>query len=303
MKDISKYAKIDPAFFTDGLFVPKANKNKAISIEREWDNGIVRFRGVQLGVAHQSVLLALCARVGRNGEIVVKGTKRDLHGMQIDLHDLEMDLLKCFDDAKNSPTAVVEASAYSILVDAGMHDSGTSYDRLIQYLVDMQTLVVYRQMKSSKKGGGSNLLNFSHEGDRFRISVNWRLANAILGESHYVQISLFERNQLSDPVAKILHAWLSSNIRLGQSLGFGNGVLLDSLICHVWGDDDVSQETIRQRRRRLIKALNDINGVNNWVCLNQGKKWLITRPIDLGNDWLGSPGELKEAERMSCMYG
>jgi hypothetical protein len=32
-KDVSKYAKIDPAFLTDGLFVPRANKNKAINIE------------------------------------------------------------------------------------------------------------------------------------------------------------------------------------------------------------------------------------------------------------------------------
>ncbi len=66
-KDISDYAKIDPAFMTDGLFVPKANKSKAINIKREWDKGEIGFRGVQLGAMHQSVLLAVCARTGRDG--------------------------------------------------------------------------------------------------------------------------------------------------------------------------------------------------------------------------------------------
>lgn len=290
MKDVSKYAKVDPAFFTDGLFVPKANKSKAISIEREWDNGIIKFRGVQLGVAHQSVLLALCARAGRGGELILKGSKNDLHAAQ-------MDLLECLGDAQDAATAIVEVTAYSLLVDADMSDGGSSYERLIQYLMELQTLVVYRKSKHLDKGGSSNVLKFSHTGSCFRISLNWRLANAILGDSQYVQVSLFERNLLSDPVAKILHAWLSSNVRLGQTLGAENLVYLDTLISHVWGEDKASNSVIRQRRLKLKKALASINGVNDWVCQEEGGKWRIVRPKNLGNDWIGTPGVLKEAER------
>lgn len=293
-KEVSKYAKIDPAFFADGLFVPRANKNRAINIEQSWSNGIIRFRGVQLGAVHQSVLLAICARAGRNGELIVKGTKEDLHAMQIEL-------LQCTDDAKDADTAIVKATAYSLLVDAGLGGSGTSYERLLQYLIDMQSLVLYRQSKALKKGGGSNLLKFSHEGDYFQISLNWRLANAILGDSQYVKISLFERNQLVEPVAKILHAWLSAFVRLGQPLGVGNGVYVDTLLSHIWGNDDPSSDTIRHRRIRVKSALREINGVNNWVCKPVGQKWYITRPKDLGNDWIASPGELQEAEMMCCL--
>jgi hypothetical protein len=289
MKDISRYAKLDPAIFTDGLFVPKANKNKAISIEREWDGGVIRFRGVQLGVAHQSVLLALCARAGRSGELIVKGSKNDLHATQIDL-------LECMGDAQDAATAIVDVTAYSLLIDADMGDGGTSYERLIQYLIELQSLVVYRKSKHLDKGGSSNVLKFSHSGSCFRISLNWRLANAILGDSQYVQISLLERNQLSDPVAKILHAWLSSNVRMGQTLGGENLVLLDTLISHVWGkcgqdgpSSGPSSNVIRQRRLKLKRALASINGVNDWICEEDtGKKWRIVRPKNLGNDLMGT---------------
>jgi hypothetical protein len=293
-KDVSQYAKIDPALLTDGLFVPRANKDRMINIENHWDQGVIRFRGVQLGAVHQSVLLAICARAGRGGELIVKGSKKDLHARQVEL-------LHCVDDAREADTAIVEATAYSLLADAGLGDSGTSFDRLAEYLTDLQTLVVYRQLTGSKTGGGSNLLNFSHGAKKFRITLNWRLASAILGDAQFVKISLFERNQLTGPVAKILHAWLSSNTRLGRSFGFGKGVYIDTLLPHIWGHDNPSTDTIGQRRKRVKIALKDINGVNNWVCHQSGQKWHITRPKDLGNDWIASPGELKEAEMMSCI--
>jgi hypothetical protein len=210
-------------------------------------------------------------------------------------------LLRCADDAKDTDIAIVNATAYSLLVDAGLGESGTSYERLGKYFTDLQTLVVYRQLNGSKIGGGSNLLKFAHETDHFRITLNWRLASAILGDAQFVKISLFERNQLNEPVAKILHAWLSSNMRLGQPLGFGNGVYVDTLLPHIWGHDNPSTDTIRQRRIRVKDALKEINGVNNWICNQSGQKWYITRPKDLGNDWIASPGELKEAEMMFCI--
>jgi len=284
MKDVSSYAKIDPALFADGLFVPKANKHKAINVKHEWDGGEISFRGVQLGAAHQSALLAVCARLGRSGKLIVKGSEKDLHGAQLDL-------LKVTDEARDQDTATVEVSAYSLLMDAGMTDSGASYKRLADYLKDMQTFVMYR--RQGKRGGASNLLCFDHEGDKFKVTVNWRIAKAILGDAQYVRISLSERNHLKDPTAKILHAWLSAQLRLGGSLG-RYGVYIDTLMRHVWGDLKVSASVITNRRQKLIAALKDINGVNGWVCMQEGRKWHITRPKSLGNDELGSPGELHD---------
>jgi hypothetical protein len=51
----------------------------------------------------------------------------------------------------------------------------------------------------------------------------------------HVKISLFERNELKSEVAKLLHCWFCSNIRLGRTLGNGNGAHLDTLAPHVWG--------------------------------------------------------------------
>ncbi|WP_431194149.1 hypothetical protein, partial [Pseudomonas viridiflava] len=47
--------------------------------------------------------------------------------------------------------------------------------------------------------------------------------------------SLFERKGLETEVAKTLHAWLCSNIRIGRALGNGNGAHLDTIALHVWG--------------------------------------------------------------------
>jgi len=270
---LSSYAKVDPTFFVDGLFVPAANKNKAINIKKKWDGGVVSFRGVQLGVAHQSVLLAICARAGRDGKLVVNANEKDKL----------IKLMNVKDAAKSEPIAIVSISAADILNDVNLGGSGASYKRLSEYLIDLQTLVVYRGVGNN--GGTSNVLGrCEHKGDRFEISLNWRLANAILGKSNnsFIQVSLSERNKLKTPVGKILHAWLCSNVRLGSSLGFGSGVMLDSLMAHVWGDaSKVSASALSVRRTRLRGALNDINKLEGWVGQedeNIKDKYSISRP-------------------------
>ena len=80
--NLSSYSKLDPAHVLDGLFVPRVQKGHALyDVEGPIDGGIVRFKGVQLGVAHQSLLLAVVARTARLGSdaLVVKGGPGDLH--------------------------------------------------------------------------------------------------------------------------------------------------------------------------------------------------------------------------------
>lgn len=273
----SDYAKVDPAFFVDGLFVPIADKDKAINIVHDWDGGTIEFRGVQLGAAHQSVLLAICARVGRNGELIVKDDFRHFNGIS---------LLKVGDDAQTEPLAIVEVNAANLLTDAGLGRSGANYKQLSWYLTDLQTLVVHRKMKGSNRGANSNVISSEYKDDNFKISLNWRLANAILGEDGggFIQVSLHERFKMKSPVAKVLHAWLSSNIRPGKALGYGGGVMIDSLMSHVWGESQASKQSVSNKRVRLKEAIKEVGSLGGWSCVKDDdvkNKYHISRPKNI----------------------
>ena len=270
-RDVSHYAKFDPAFITDGLFVPRANRNKAINIKRTWDQGEIGFRGVQLGAMHQSVLLAICARTGRNG-LLVEGSSNDLMAKQLWLD------LAANKDAANEPSSLVRTSAYSILIDAGIDTSEKGYAQLIDALRDLTTLTVFRDV--NKVGGASNLLSFSNNEDKLAISLNWRLAGAIFGNQN-IQVSLHERLKLSSPQARILHAWLSAHVRKHGSLMAGKGASLDALMPHIWGDGKVTKQTKSNRRKRLKLAIDEINKLEPWELSIEGKRVYVSRPKTL----------------------
>lgn len=267
-RDISDFAKFDPAFLTDGLFVPRANKNKAINIKRTWDQGEIGFRGVQLGAMHQSVLLAICARTGRNG-LLIEGTSDDLLAQQLWL------ALAANKDADDQPRSLVRASAYSVLLDAGIDTSDKGYSQLIDALRDLMTLAIFRSV--GKEGGGSNLLSFSNNEEKLAVSLNWRLAGAIFGNQN-IQVSLHERLKIHSPQARILHAWLSGHVRKNGALMAGKGASLDSLIPHVWGHDKASKQTKSNRRARLKEAIAEIDALDTWALSIEGKRVFASRP-------------------------
>lgn len=300
-RDVSKFARVDPMFMTDGLFVPTARKGQALyEVGREYDHGEVAFKGVQLTAAHQSVLLAVCARMGRRG-LLVKGTKEDTLGDQIPL-DLfsnpkagknALAALDAAAEAASKDKALVECSAYSLLLDAGMETGGKEYKKVADLLSDLSTVVLYRRV--GKRGGASNLLSFVHDGDKMSIALNWRLAESILGDAHNIQVSLAERHNLTGSVSRLLHAWLSAHVRNGYSLMNGQGAKLDTLSRHVWGVRPVSADVVRYRRAQLRQAIREINELPGWVASVDDKGTArFSRPVSIEGR---TPGQKKELEK------
>jgi hypothetical protein len=166
---------------------------------------------------------------------------------------------------------------------------------MLDMLHEMSTVTMFRGVGVT--GGTSQLLSFSHVGDQFFVSFNWRMTDAILGKQN-VQISLHERNELKDlPVAKILHAWLSGYVRLGGQLMAGKGAEIDTLIRHVWGNRPAKDDVIKKRRLRIKEALKAINEIQGWVCRTEGSHVFISRPKELTNldKREMSPGDVAEA--------
>lgn len=291
--NVSSFAKVDPAHLLDGLFIPTAKKGEALyGVEGAFNNINIAFKGVQLSVAHQSLLLAISSRTARQAKahsVLVTGSAKDLKLKQV--QNLELT-----GEAENLDVSIVKCSAYSLLMDAGIGTGGKSYDEMVKMLHEMSTVTMYRG--DVKRGGTSKLLSFTNVGEQVVVSLNWRMAGAILG-SQNIQVSLYERIELSDsPVAKILHAWLSGYIRLGGNLMAGRGAEIDTLVRHVWGNRPCSDGVIKQRRLRIREALSAINKLKGWVCRIEKTHVFISRPkklIEPDQSNL-SPGDIAEFE-------
>jgi hypothetical protein len=101
---------------------------------------------------------------------------------------------------------------------------------------------------------------------------------------------------LESEAAKILHCWLCSNIRLGQSLGNGNGVRIDSLAPHVWGGlawEGFAASDKSKKRGLLRAALSEI--ADKTRTLQGGLGWAIDQSSS-GLVIVSRPKELPGAE-------
>lgn len=272
---LSEFAFYDPAFGgCDGLFVPKRSKGQALyEVHRKWDAGIISFKGEQMTAAHQSVLLAICARTARSGYLI-----RD-HQAEVESRQTELGLHELLNDVDMS---FLEISAYDLLLDADMGTGGKDYRTLIGLLHEMSTVSVYREVPGKKKRI-SPLIQFpkAFDGHLLPIRLNWRLAASIFGEQN-VRVSLHERRQLQTPIAKIAHCWFSCFIREGQSLMNGQGAYLCTLTKHVWGPRPASDEVWRKRRQLLKHALlEEVGRLDGWVAAPDAQRrgvWHISRP-------------------------
>jgi len=277
----SSHAKFCPTHLADGLFVPRRKEEKKTDIKKWFDGGEIRFLGyAQLSAFDQSVLLSVCARTGIEG-LLVKGNEKDLKGVET---QLPLPMKKAGALAEGTHTHTM-TSIYAILKDIG-YEKTSMGKQLYWYIVEsslrLSNITVYR--KKGSKGGSMNLLNFGHdELGRLAISLNWRLADAILGGMQNIQVSLSERRTLKSPVAKILHAWLCGHIRLGESLMNGQGASYDTLCKHVWGKgiEEKSRSAKSKNKTSVKKALQEINSLSGWkvyfykdkVVINRGKEF------------------------------
>jgi hypothetical protein len=258
-------------------------------VQRNWDAGIIVFKGEQMTSAHQSVLLAICAQTARDG-FLIRDNEADMEARQavLGLGDL-------LDDVDMSFVAV---SAYDLLLDAGMGVGGKNYRALIGLLHEMSTVSIYREVPGKKKRI-SPLIQFpkTFRGDNLPIRLNWRLAASIFGKQN-VRVSLNERRNLESPIAKIAHCWFSCFIREGQSLMAGKGASLNTLASHVWGRRPASDAVWRKRRSDLKKALlGEVGKLEGWGVVQDVERrgiWHISRPKQIRNRddfYLPTPAE------------
>ena len=281
------YAKFDPAHVFDGLFVPtKGKKRGRLLVEpRRFGTLEIGFQGFeQLGADDQSILLALSAQLGIDG-LMIDDTPPGPIAKQ-----LRLDLR--FNQDDGAPLASKRTSLRSLLIDAG-HNSDTSTDKAKESLNRLRATQIREVNRETGWDRVCNLISvsFNHKTGEIHVAANPRLTGAVFRVQH-VKVSLFERNELESEAAKLLHCWLCSNIRLGRSLGNGNGAHIDTLAPHVWGKaawEEASKKVRSQRRVQLRAALDEIadrtrglqGGIGWAIDQTSSGLVLVSRPKEL----------------------
>lgn len=265
------YSRFDPAHVFDGLFVPtKGKKRGRLLVEpRRFGKLEIGFQGFeQLGTDDQSILLALTAQLGIDG-LVIDASPTGPVSKQL---RVALD----FNQDNGALLASKRTSLRSLLIDAG-YNPDTSTEKAKASLNRLRATQIREIDRETGWDRVCNLIsvNFNHKTEEIYVAVNPRLTGAVF-RGHHVKVSLFERNELESEVAKLLHCWLCSNIRLGQLLGNGNGAHIDTLAPHVWGRaawEGFSKQSKSQKRGQLQAALDEI--ADRTRCLQGGMGWAI----------------------------
>lgn len=273
------YAKVDPAHLFDGLFVPTNGKKRGrLLVEpRDFGDARIGFQGFeQLGADDQSILLALTAQLGIDG-LTIDATPpgriaQDLR-LMLEFKDGDGNPLD-----RGEPLASKKTTLRSLLIDAGYGD--VDGGKALKTARDALNRLRNAQIRERSKRGWDRTCNlisasFNDLTGEIYVAANPRLTSAVFNGQH-VKVSLFERGELESEVAKLLHAWMCSNIRLGQSLGNGNGAKLDTLGPHVWGQAvwEGFAASDRSKKRGLLRdALAEI--ADRTRNLHDGYGWAI----------------------------
>lgn len=279
----TSFALLDPGHVFDGLFVPTQGRSRGrlLVSPRRFGSLEIGFQGYeQLGADDQSFLLALTAQLGIEKRVIEACPAGQIGAELRRSLDLNLDEVR--------PVATKAVSLRSLLVDAGYHPS-SSTNRAWESLNRLRATQIREIDRETGWDRVCNLVSVSiNRAERqIYVAANPRLTAALFG-AQFVPVSLLERNLLETDVGKILHCWLSSNIRPGQSLGNGNGAHLETLGARVWGPTwSGSSRQQRGKRRGLIRdalaelaqKTNESSSQAGWqIDLSHSEIMMISRP-------------------------
>lgn len=257
-KQVITFAKYDPATALACLFRPVCRgKRPVLNVDYRFDGLRLRFVCHEApDVREQSILLAAIGLAGLDS-LPLDQSSAGTIGKQLWL-DLEPMEQAIFDTA-----TVVTCSYYQLLQAAGMDTtSKRSYDQLKEVLWRLSTI----SCRAYKDGydWSMKVLSYAARPDgKISIAMNSRFAAALAGQ--HVRISLEERRALAvkqkgSEVAELLHCYLTAWIRDGH----GQRIYVDNLASKVYGNESKNENTVRDRRAKVVLALRLIEKLESW---------------------------------------
>ena len=267
------HARVDPSHcLTDGLFRPlkrESLEDKSLRVSYVFKDYILKWVNYcPLSIADQSVFLAIHRLASEKGRFERVGNSHD-NPMMLDVRTaLKLDL-----EATNLDCLVLETSTYEIAKVIGISDGGNNLKKIKDSLLKLScvSLIIYRGKEHKDPFWKANLFSqLAGIDGKIVVGINPMLSRALAGEQS-TYVNMREQRDLKSEVSKRLHVWLSSWIRHNESKKVG----LDVLAPHVWGDE-CEQNKLRKRRSYLRNAINEINNLEGWSCVEDKVSGFVT---------------------------
>ncbi|GAA3721830.1 hypothetical protein GCM10022421_33030 [Oceanisphaera sediminis] len=171
---------------------------------------------------------------------------------------------------------VAKGSLRKLARELGYANDGGSQLKTIRDCIERLWAVSVIVTRNGKRQGFrilSNYMSDDREGKLF-VSLNPRLAEAVMGERPHTRIDLTEVRALNTDPARLIHQRLSGWIDAGKS----RRIEQDTLCNYVWPDKTKNYNTLKKRRQTVRKALTELISVG-WTVHEYAKgKWEIRRP-------------------------
>ena len=264
------FALVDQAFSTASIFRPRGYKVKkeekevspkeSMIVPLKFGDYNFKFTCFEWpGAAHQSVLWGLVGLAGL-ASLPLRPAATGEIGKQLWAN------LRPEDEALQGFGIVITTTRSNLIKASGLSVSGQAYDTLDDILYTLSQIGCHVK----KINGGSwamHLLSYHEKpSGELYIALNERFAKAIGLEGAFTRISMIERNELTTEAGQILHSWLTSVIKAGES-GLWTG--LDTLAIKIWGNKKISDSALRSRRQRIKKAITEMESVG-WKFEHRG---------------------------------
>lgn len=259
----------------DGLFRPlQRGAEKGVSLDIHYKIKAKGFtlwwRNYQvLSIADQSVFLAIHRLLSE------KRRARAFVAPADDNEKALMEMLNVQQDASQRQTVMLETSLTEIAKTVGLSDGGANLKNIAESIIRLSSVVcaVYANDDPGKKFWQANL--FSHlkmDSGKVYIAANPMLSNAILvNRNAYVDMQ--NQRELNSDAAKRLHFWLSGWADEDKL----KKIELDHLIPHVWGDMPSADVDVRNRRRILRKAIEEVAKLPGWICYENKERMVFVQ--------------------------
>jgi Replication protein C (RepC) len=219
-------------------------------------NELIEFSGPEpLGAEDLRILQGLAAMATPldRGIILRANTQNEIGQKLRELMELKW-------QSVHEDALVVHGSLYELCKTIGLSISGSNYKFLRKTIERLWKVCVIAQSGSIRRG--FHLLSFygsdSNE-DKIYVALNWRITEAILGNSSYAPIDMDEVRKLKSSYTRILHQRLSAIVPPGGHRFFKP----ETLASYIW-PDPASDSTQRKRMPSLKKALAEIASTGGW---------------------------------------
>lgn len=251
-----EFALQEPALGLAQVFIAlgKLPRGK-LDVVSHFGQSQLRWRGPDaLGIAEQSVFLGLLAIAAQQKFRLDASNPATREGARL------VAKLGFEGTPEVTELFVLRATWSEIAIAAGYGSVGGKNRKDVQMAVRRFAETTIWERRGNKEYACRILSWLVGDDDSVVIALNPRATSALLG-LQYCHISLVERGDICGEPGKALHAWLCANLRAGRMRPYA----IDGLQVHVWGST-CTGTTLRNRRSRLVKALQQIGKLDKWRC-------------------------------------